>query len=133
MAVFGVGIDVADVARFGRLLERGGTGFASHWFTADELADSLGRVDPARHLAQRFAAKEAVVKALALRWEHDAARWLEIEVRAIPGTGRGQVQLHGTSRDWAAHVHVDEILLTISTTGGITSALAIAQLGPSTT
>src|SRR5439155_21737865 len=61
--VSGVGIDLIEIARLERALERR-PGLADRLFTEAELAQVGSRFRPARHLAARFAAKEAAIKAL---------------------------------------------------------------------
>ena len=61
----GIGIDLVDISRIERALERRPR-LARRIFTEDELEYAATRRRPARHLAARFAAKEAVVKALGL-------------------------------------------------------------------
>ncbi|MGX6450143.1 holo-ACP synthase [Patulibacter sp. S7RM1-6] len=93
----GVGIDLLDVARLQAALDRR-PALRDRLFTTGELDACAGR--PARHLAARFCAKEAVTKALRL----DALRPLEIEV-----VGRGgppTVRLHGAARARAAELGV---------------------------
>jgi holo-[acyl-carrier protein] synthase len=63
MALFGVGVDAVDVARFRKVLARR-PGFATRYFSEDELADAGRSPDRTESLAARFAAKEAVMKAL---------------------------------------------------------------------
>lgn len=71
-----VGLDLVEVQRFARLIERWGERFLKRLFTPDELRACLTRRRAAEHLAARFAAKEALVKAAGLRfWP-----WREIEV-----------------------------------------------------
>jgi holo-[acyl-carrier protein] synthase len=65
MSVAGVGIDLVDIGRIERALEKRPR-LAARLFTDSELAYSNARRRPARHLAARFAAKEAVVKAMGL-------------------------------------------------------------------
>ena len=65
-ALAGVGVDAVDVARFRRVLDRRPR-FAARCFTESERSDAGGSADVAQSLAARFAAKEAVMKALALR------------------------------------------------------------------
>ena len=98
----GVGIDLLEVGRLERALERHPR-LADRVFTADELAYARARRRPARHLAARFAAKEAAVKALGL----SSFGLREIEVVAgEPPT----LRLHGRAadaareRDLALHV-----------------------------
>lgn len=76
MSVYGVGIDVADVARFTKLLERHGDRFVRRWFTAAEIGECGS---DATAFAGRFAAKEAVWKALGLD-SAGAASWRSVEV-----------------------------------------------------
>ena len=63
-AIAGVGIDTADVARIRKLLENYGEAFLEKTFTKDEVAYCSSKADPAVHYAGRFAAKEAMAKAL---------------------------------------------------------------------
>jgi holo-[acyl-carrier protein] synthase len=64
MRVFGIGIDVVEVARIASAIERHGESFLAKLFTAAERAYCESRKHPAMHYAARFAAKEAAVKAL---------------------------------------------------------------------
>ena len=59
-----VGIDIADVSRFRRRAFRKNSHFYNRIFTKQEIAYCLGRPDPFPHFAARFAAKEAVIKAV---------------------------------------------------------------------
>jgi holo-[acyl-carrier protein] synthase len=81
-----IGIDVVDVDRFKSLLERA-PGFAERFFTRDERAHCESFVDPGRHLAGTFAAKEAAMKALGVVPAAAFARRIEI-VRAEDGSPR---------------------------------------------
>jgi len=73
--VHGVGIDLLEIARLERALERRPR-LAARLFTEGERSYAASRERPGRHLAARFCAKEAVTKALGL----DALRCQEIEV-----------------------------------------------------
>lgn len=64
--IFGVGTDIADVARIGRLYERHGERALEKLLALVERADFEKTRDPARFLAKRFAAKEAFGKALGI-------------------------------------------------------------------
>lgn len=75
----GIGIDLLDVARLERALDRR-PNLARRLFTERELADCRARARPAMHLAARFCAKEAVVKALGL----GHCPWQEIEITSGP-------------------------------------------------
>ena len=90
--IIGVGIDLVDIERFRRSLERTPS-MRERLFTASELAYVAPKVDPVPSLAVRFAAREAVMKALGLGLGafgfHDA--WVERAESGVPSlalTGR---------------------------------------------
>jgi holo-[acyl-carrier protein] synthase len=62
--IYGIGIDVVNIGRFKKAVERWGTRLEKRLFTDGELRYCLGQTHPERHLAVRFAAKEALFKAL---------------------------------------------------------------------
>ncbi|MCP9760358.1 holo-ACP synthase [Aquitalea sp. S1-19] len=62
--ICGVGTDLAEIARFEAMIARRGLGVGRRLLSASELADFAASSDPARFLAKRFAAKEALAKAL---------------------------------------------------------------------
>jgi holo-[acyl-carrier protein] synthase len=108
VSVRGVGIDVVEIERFARTLERRPR-LAERLFTPAEIAYAEQRARPAQHLAARFCAKEAVVKALRPeRWD-----WHDIEV--LP---QARVQLSGALGERRP--------VAISLTHGDTVAAAIA-------
>lgn len=87
----GIGLDVVDLDRFRRLLSRR-PAIAERVFTESERADAARAADPVPHLAARFAAKEAVMKALAVGI--GAFGFGEVEVRRAKG-GAPSVALSG--------------------------------------
>jgi holo-[acyl-carrier protein] synthase len=90
--VAAVGIDLIEIERVERALDRR-PGLAERLFTAAEIAYAADRVRPGRHLAARFAAKEAVLKALGTPV---APREIEIESGEPP-----KVRLHGRAAELA--------------------------------
>jgi holo-[acyl-carrier protein] synthase len=82
--IVGVGVDAVDVARFRRVLDRRPS-VAYRCFTATEQSDAEKSTDRAQSLAARFAAKEAVMKALGSGL--GAFAWTDVEVTRAPGTG----------------------------------------------
>jgi len=64
--IYGIGTDIVEIARIHDILKRFGERFARRILTDDELTDYCKSAHPERFLARRFAAKEAVVKALGL-------------------------------------------------------------------
>ncbi|MEA2330413.1 MAG: holo-[acyl-carrier protein] synthase [Thermoleophilaceae bacterium] len=112
----GVGIDLLDVARLERALERRPR-LAERLFTEHERAYAAGRARPAMHLAARFCAKEAVAKALGLT----AWSWRDVEVVA---TGAApELRLTGRAAARAAELGVTA---TVSLTHTDTMAGAVA-------
>lgn len=118
----GVGIDLLDVARLERALERR-PGLRDRLFTAAEQEASTRSARPGRHLAARFCAKEAVTKALRL----DVLRPLEIEV-----VGRGgppSVRLTGAAAARAAELEV-AVVISLTHERHTAAAVAWATAGP---
>jgi holo-[acyl-carrier protein] synthase len=115
----GVGIDLLEIGRLERALERYPR-LAERVFTDSERAYAAARARPGRHLAARFAAKEAVVKALG----HAAGFGLgEIEVLAgEPPT----VRLRGRAADAAGGRSID---LSLTHSREFAAAVAIAETG----
>lgn len=91
MHCFGIGNDIIEVERIRRAYLRFPEKFLSTLFTEQESAYCLKKKDPAIHLAGRFAAKEAVVKALGTGFSN-GTDWLDIEVRNS-STGKPEVFL----------------------------------------
>jgi holo-[acyl-carrier protein] synthase len=116
VVIIGVGIDVVDVARFLATLERS-PGLRDRLFTPEE------RDVPPTSLAARFAAKEAIAKALGAP---GGMSWQDATVHRIAG-GPPEVELRGTVLARAAELGVDRWHLSISHDAGIASAVAIAE------
>jgi holo-[acyl-carrier protein] synthase len=116
MAVVGVGIDVVDIARFAASLERT-PGLREKLFTPSEATR------PLHSLAARFAAKEAIAKALGapgnLLW-HDAEVLSE-------DSGRPVLELRGTVRTRADELGVSSVHLSLSHDAGIASAVVVCE------
>ncbi len=79
LRISGLGNDVARIGRFRRFIETDKQAVLDRIFTAEELAYALAKSDPAPHLAVRFAAKEALLKALGLGLRC-GIRWCEVQV-----------------------------------------------------
>ncbi len=94
------GIDVIEIQRIEAALERWGERFMHRIYTEAEVDHCRGR---AESLAGRFAAKEAVSKALGVGIRR--LRWRDIEILADP-RGKPTVRLHGRAAEVAAHQHL---------------------------
>ena len=122
-AVAGIGADLIEVSRVARAYERFGERFLKRLFTAEEQQYCMARVDYACALAGRFAAKEAVVKALSPTAPTGLA-YSDVAVRA--DGGRPIVELGGVAATLAAERGVDEVMVTISHEKGYAMAFAVA-------
>ncbi len=116
----GVGMDLLEIERLERALERRPR-LAERLFTAGEREACADVPRPARHLAARFCAKEAVVKALALR------EWSPHEIEVVGGRGGPPaVRLHGRAAARLAELGGEvEISLTHSRT--VAGAVAVLR------
>ncbi len=116
----GLGIDVIAVERIGRLLERQPAAY-ERLFSPQERAYCDGFAAPSAHYAARFAAKEAVGKALGIGIIGFV--WRDIEV--VSG-GRPRVALHGGVAEIARRLGVTRLELSLSHTAGMAYAVAAA-------
>jgi len=94
--ILGIGVDVIDVVRIDRAANRWGDRFLKRLYTQGELAYCREQSFPAEHLAARFAAKEATMKALGTGWTSNVA-FKDIEV-VRQGSERPQIELHDEVR-----------------------------------
>lgn len=119
--IHGVGIDVVDLTEFEHAVAVGGERWLRKLFTDTERAYADGRAD---RYATRFAAKEAVVKALGVGFRDGvAARAVEI---ACDPAGRPCVCLHAVAARVAKELGVGEVLVSLSRDGGVAAAAAWA-------
>jgi holo-[acyl-carrier protein] synthase len=121
MNILGLGFDATDIPRVRGTFERYGERFLRRVFTDGEIAYCTRRRNPVPHLAARFAAKEAAMKALGTGHSRGVL-WKDIEV--VRAGGPPQLWLHGGAATRAARMHVRSSLLTITHS----EALAMAQV-----
>ena len=120
MKLTGVGIDLVEVPRIRELLDKHGQRFKERTFTAAEIDYCDGCAEPAMHYAARFAAKEAVAKALGTGIWADGVSWTDIEVLR-EASGKPVIILHGMAKE-----HAGEATCLVSLTH--TRELAMAQV-----
>ena len=77
--VFGIGIDIIEIERIKKSIDTYGDSFLNKIYTQNELDYCLAKFNKYQHLAARFAAKEAIYKALSSGWEKDAT-WKSMEI-----------------------------------------------------
>jgi holo-[acyl-carrier protein] synthase len=94
--VRGIGIDIIEIQRIQKSIENIGDRFIDKVFTATEIAYCAAKAHRYQHYAARFAAKEAMSKALSLGWTGEF-RWKDVEITNDP-SGQPHVTLHGTLR-----------------------------------
>ena len=121
--VLGLGIDLTPIERIAAALSRHGERFEAKLFTDGERAYCRARARPADHFAARFAAKEAVLKALGVP---DGLRWHELEVCASPG-GAPRLELRGEAARAAAARGVVRIHLSLTHAGGQAAAVVVLE------
>jgi holo-[acyl-carrier protein] synthase len=114
MSVLGIGVDLVECGRIERSLERFGEKFLHRVFTEGEIAYSMSMKFPARHLAARFAAKEAVSKAFGTGIGK-AMGWKDIDVRKKP-SGEPFLVFSGPARELVTQRGVISALITLSHT-----------------
>ncbi|MDT4996937.1 MAG: holo-[acyl-carrier protein] synthase [Pseudonocardiales bacterium] len=120
--IVGVGIDVVPVARFAEALDRT-PGLAARLFTPAELVTPAGDSRTAESLAARFAAKEALAKALGAG---GGMHWLDAEV-STDAAGQPSLTTAGTVAQRAAGLGVTRWHVSLSHDGGIAAATVIAE------
>ena len=119
----GAGTDIVSVARIENLMRERGAGFVERWFTTGEIEYCNGKAVPSRHFAARFAAKEAVVKALPSRWEGPLP-WRSIEIVNDSG-GAPSVRLSGAILEVATQAGVGDIRVSLSHCDEYATAIAV--------
>ena len=122
MKIIGTGVDLVEVPRFSAVMKRKGKRLLEHLFTPAEVAYARRRKLSAQHLAARFAAKEAVVKALGAP-KGLGLEWHDLEVTRSPD-GQPQVLFHRSMSRWRRmKVHLS---LTHTEQYAVATALVIA-------
>jgi holo-[acyl-carrier protein] synthase len=114
MSVLGIGVDLVECARIERSLERFGEKFLHRVFTDGEIAYSMSMKFPARHLAARFAAKEAVSKAFGTGIGK-AMGWRNIDIKKKP-SGEPFLVFSGPAQKLATERGVTVAFVTLSHT-----------------
>ena len=114
MSVIGIGVDLVECARIQHSIDRFGDRFLHRVFTDGEIEYSMSMKFPARHLAARFAAKEAVSKAFGTGIGK-AIGWRDIDVRKKP-SGEPFLVFSGPAQELAAKRGVTAALITLSHT-----------------
>jgi holo-[acyl-carrier protein] synthase len=122
--VLGVGTDITECLRIAQMIERHGELFVGRVYTQLEIDYCRSRRMATQHFAGRWAAKEAVLKALGTGWRKGIS-WRDIEIRNGPG-GRPQAFLEGGTQEIAEKMGIHCILVSISHCRSHATAYAVA-------
>jgi holo-[acyl-carrier protein] synthase len=123
MQVLAHGIDIVEVSRIAEMVREHGERFLDRCFTPAERAYSESGKRSDERLAARFAAKEAVLKALGTGWRSGIA-WTDVEVVSLP-TGQPEIRLHAKAAEIATELGIGRWLLSMSHTAEYAAASAI--------
>ena len=123
--IIGIGIDLVEVHRVEQLLTRHPERAADRLFTQGETAHCQGAGNAAQSFAARFAAKEALFKALGTGWSGGAS-WREVEV-CTDGRGAPSLQLHGETARLAAERGVGRVHLSLTHTATAAAAVVVLE------
>ena len=123
--IIGIGTDLIRVSRIRKLAERFPERIGGKVFTVAELRYCRRKSDPAPSLAGRFAAKEALMKALGTGWR-SGVRFIDIEIiRAA--SGQPSIRLSGKAAQIADDQGITKLHLSISHDGDLAQATVIAE------
>ncbi len=110
--IVGVGVDILEIERLRKTLARRGDHFVRRVYTLTEQEYCRARHDPAPHYAVRFAAKEAVFKALGTGWAKGVS-WLDVEV-ARRAQEAPRIRLRGKAEEISLSLGCRSIHLSLS-------------------
>ena len=122
--IIGIGTDITECLRIARMIERHGELFVNRVYTPEETKYCRSRKQATQHFAGRWAAKEAVLKALGTGWRRGIS-WRNIEIRNELG-GKPVVAVRGGVKDIVEQLGIGEIQVTISHCRTHAMAYAIA-------
>lgn len=123
-SVVGIGTDIVECQRIADMIDKHDELFLSRVFTAREIEYCSARKSAVQHYAGRWAAKEAILKAIGTGWAN-GIKWTDIEV-TNDGGGKPNVTLHGTGLEVAESLGIGKVLISISHCQSFAVAFATA-------
>lgn len=123
-AIFGIGVDIVQIARMQRLLDRHGTRVIDKLLTTGEKKELRARANPARSLAMSWAAKEACVKAMGTGFS--AIGFKDIGVLRADN-GRPYLIFNAAQKKRMREMHIGTAHLSLSDDGGMACAYVVLE------
>ena len=123
--IVGTGVDLAEVDRIQRSIERYGEKFIKRIYTPGEIAYVERKANKFERYAARFAAKEAGMKAIGTGWRRGVT-WQDFEVANLR-TGKPTLLLHGVAARYAERLGVKNVALSITHTAALGMAHVILE------
>jgi holo-[acyl-carrier protein] synthase len=111
--IYGIGIDIVNVSRIAQILQRWGDKFLRRTFTQQEIDYCSSKAFPHQHYGARFAAKEAIFKALGIGWNHGVS-WHDVEVCVKPDSGQPYISLSGKCLEILGEPSSFRVLISLS-------------------
>lgn len=127
MKVIGIGTDITETDRIADMIERHGDLFVQRVYTPYEIEYCSVRKASTQHYAGRWAAKEAVLKAIGTGWAR-GIRWVDVEVQNEVG-GKPHIVITGGAKEVCEQLGIDKVMISISHCRTYATAYAVA-VGP---
>jgi len=123
--IVGIGIDIVDIERVNRLLDRYKDRFVKRVFTEEEEKYAYRSIKPAERLAGRFAVKEAFMKAIGTG-KSNGILWRDVETVRGP-LGRPKVKLYGKANKYMNMLNGNNVHVSITHDGGKAIAFVVIE------
>lgn len=127
--IVGVGLDLEDIADFGRTLRDSGEAFLQRVYTEREVAYCQSQPHACQSYAVRYAAKEAAMKALGIAGL-EGLKWRDFEIVATPG-GAPELLLSGLAAATAKRLQVQRLVVSLTHSRSTAGAVVVAEGGES--
>jgi holo-[acyl-carrier protein] synthase len=122
--IIGIGTDITECLRIARMIERHGELFINRVYTPDEITYCQSRRQSTQHFTGRWAAKEAILKALGTGWRRGIS-WRDMEIRN-DASGKPVVAVRGGVKEIVEQLGATKLLVSISHCRTHATAYAIA-------
>lgn len=126
--IVGTGVDIVAITRFERFVRENNLALLERLFTADERHYCSGKRRSAQHYALRFAAKEALLKALGTGLR-EGISWQDVEVVNDP-LGKPELRLTGKAQELAERCGARRSFLSLSHDGDVAIAMVVLEGEP---